>query len=225
MWHFLDDRVLFIPDSPDFPPNTFEFIPILLEEYQFDGVLIKIPMPENTYGGFDTWWALFPREKEVQLVQNTLKRAQEDTTYRAHIHGISLAESVELLRKYYKGQWYEDSLAKKYTLPKNVQVTASISLRHALWCEKDKRFLSTKDTTQNPFWMLSPPIRWSHDLRILQQALRMNIIMGIEVYPGDEKYITLLLEQEILSPFAISQMIEFWWKKYGWCPRKCIKKD
>jgi len=37
----------------------------------------------------------------------------------------------------------------------------------------------------------------------------MNIIMGIEVYPGDEKYITLLLEQEILSPFAISQMIEF----------------
>lgn len=83
-------------------------------------------------------------------MRNALKRAQEDTAYRAHILGISLAESVELLREYYRDQGYEDDLAKNYTLPKNVQVTASISLRHALWCEKDKRFLGTKNEAHPP---------------------------------------------------------------------------
>lgn len=43
----------------------------------------------------------------------------------------------------------------------------------------------------------------------------MNIIMGIDVYPGDELYINQLIEQEILSPFSVSQMIQFRWEKYG----------
>lgn len=92
-------------------------------------------------------------------------------------------------------------LAKNYLLPKNTQITASISLRHALWCEKDKRFLSTHDLHGKPHGMISPSLRTSHDLRALQQGLRMNCIMGIEVFPGDEYLIPQLLEQEILAPF------------------------
>lgn len=42
----------------------------------------------------------------------------------------------------------------------------------------------------------------------------MNIIMGIEVFPGDEKYIDILVQEEILPPFSVSQMIHFRWKKY-----------
>lgn len=100
MWQFLDDRVLFVPDSPP----GFEFIPIILEEYQFYGTLIKIPLPDSQYRGFDDWREYFPREEELSLVRNTLKTAKENPTYRGHIQGISLAESVELLREYYRDQ-------------------------------------------------------------------------------------------------------------------------
>lgn len=96
-----------------------------------------------------------------------------------------------------------------------MQITASISLRHALWCEKDKRFLGTKNSQSKHYGMVIPPIRGSHDLRILQQALRMNIIMGIEVYPGDEEHINTLVEKEILPPFSVGQMIRFRWEKYA----------
>lgn len=116
-------------------------------------------------------------------MRETIQKAQHDASYHGHIRGISLAESVDILREYYQGKGYEDTLAKNYTLPDTVQVTASISLRHALWCEKDKQFLHTKDLSQKPYGMTYPPIRGSHDLRILQQALRMNIILGIEVFP------------------------------------------
>jgi len=93
------------------------------------------------------------------LVRRTIQKAITDSSYRGHIHGISLAESAELLRDYYREQGYEDTLAKNYTLPDKIQVTASISLRHALWCEKDKKFLHTKDTYPKPLGMITPPIR------------------------------------------------------------------
>ncbi|MFA6080146.1 MAG: hypothetical protein WC753_01545 [Candidatus Gracilibacteria bacterium] len=218
MWRFFDKRVIFIPDTPD----GFEFSPLNLRGYRFDGDLVKIPISNCEYSCYDNWLGYFQREDERALVQYTLQKAEEDPQYRGHIQGISLSESVELLRAYYKKQGYEDDLAKNYTLPSTVQITASISLRHALWCEKDKRFLNTVDTAQNPYGKLSPPIRGSHDLRIIQQALRMNIIMGIEVFPGDEKYIDMLVEQEILPPFSISQMIRFRWQKYGWHPRESL---
>jgi hypothetical protein len=43
----------------------------------------------------------------------------------------------------------------------------------------------------------------------------MNIILGIEVSPGDEKYIDLLVTEEILPPFSVSQMITYRWEKLG----------
>jgi hypothetical protein len=42
----------------------------------------------------------------------------------------------------------------------------------------------------------------------------MNIILGIEVFPGDEHLIDRLVEQEILPPFSVSQMIRFRWEKH-----------
>ena len=150
MWRFFDDRMLFISESPE-NSGGFEFMPIILREYRFHGTLIKIPLPEDEYRGFDDWRAHFPQEEELSLVRHTLQMAQSDPTYRAHIQGISLAESIELLREYYRDCGYEDALAKNYILPLNIQITASVSLRHALWCEKDKHFLSTKDATHKPF--------------------------------------------------------------------------
>jgi hypothetical protein len=41
----------------------------------------------------------------------------------------------------------------------------------------------------------------------------MNIILGIEVFPGDEAYIDTLMTREILSPFSVSQMISYRWGK------------
>ena len=51
MWQLFDNRVLFVPDSS----FGFDFIPLTLKEYQFDGTLIKIPLPDDEYQGFDNW--------------------------------------------------------------------------------------------------------------------------------------------------------------------------
>ncbi len=50
---------------------------------------------------------------------------------------------------------------------------------------------------------------------MLQQALRMGIIMGIELEQGDVNFIYQLLTKQILSPFHIGQMTNFRWIKHG----------
>jgi hypothetical protein len=212
MWQFFDNKILYVSSGDPW----FAWVPFYVEKWGYSGDILPLPSRgTEKWNGYDSWVQLFPLDEEINLVRSIIKKAQEDASYRGHIRGISLAESVEILRDYYRAQGYEDSLAKNYTLPNTVQVTASISLRHALWCEKDKQFLNTKDISQRPYGMLSPPIRGSHDLRVLQQALRMNILLGIEVYPGDEQYLNMLIEREILPPFSVSQMIQFRWEKYG----------
>lgn len=128
-------------------------------------------------------------------------------------------------------------------------LTASLNLRHILWCEKDKEFLShnplleggeknqniergiykeinpppldklgappSRRRLREPLYALNPPLRSPHDLRALQQASRMGIIMGIEVFKGDEQYLSELLSREIFTPFQIAQFILFRWEKYG----------
>jgi len=217
MWRFFDTKILYVPDGSD----SFEWTPLVYDDWQFPGDILTVPHHSLTdWYGYDAWVMSFSAEEEISLVRETIKKAQQDPSYRGHIRGISLAESADILRDYYREQWYEDALAKNYTLPVTVQVTASISLRHALWCEKDKRFLETQDSSQKPYGMVSPPLRWSHDLRILQQALRMNIILGIEVFPSDKKYIDTLVEKEILPPFSVGQMIRFRWEKLVRLERK-----
>lgn len=63
-------------------------------------------------------------------------------------------------------------MTKNYSLPSNVLLTVSISLRHLLWCEKDKTFLSQKDSGNQPYYATIPPLRTPRDLRIIQQAAR-----------------------------------------------------
>ena len=147
------------------------------------------------------------------MVQRAI-HAVENTMQRIHIRGISMRERIDLIREYYSSRGYEDALAKNYSLPGNELLTVSVSLRHALWCEKDKHFLNTHDLKDLPYGQTCPPIRLPSDLRSLQQALRMNIVMGIEIYPGDEAHLSQLLEKQILSPFLIGQMSYFRWLKH-----------
>lgn len=125
---------------------------------------------------------------------------------RVHVNGISCIESVELIRRYYAELGYEDALAKNYLLPSDVFLTVSLSLRSVLWCEKDKHFLATKDPHNHSYYAIIPPLRSPRDLRALQQAARMNIIMGLEV-GCDELFIPTLLEQQILTVFQMTQLL------------------
>lgn len=88
---------------------------------------------------------------------------------RVHIRGISCIESVELIRHYYASLGYEDIFAKNYLLPDGVSLTVSLSLRSLLWCEKDKHFLTTKDSNNHSYYAVLPPLRSPRDLRALQQ--------------------------------------------------------
>lgn len=124
---------------------------------------------------------------------------------RVHITGISCIESVELIRRYYATLGYEDALAKNYLLPHDALLTVSLPLRSILWCEKDKNFLVNKDTNNHSYYALVPPLRSPRDLRALQQAARMGIIMSLDV-GCDESFIVNLLEQQILTVFQITQL-------------------
>jgi hypothetical protein len=62
---------------------------------------------------------------------------------------------------------------------------------------------------------MCPPLRTPADLRTIQQSLRMNICMGIEVPLGDELFLNQILEKQILTPFQLAQMTFFRWLKYG----------
>ena len=132
---------------------------------------------------------------------------------------MSSYESIALLREYYRDQGYEDVFAKNYNLPSTELLTASISLRHSLWCEKDKDFLGTRDDHGAQYGCTVPPLRSPADLRVLQQALRMGIVMGIEV-DSDSAFLPQILEKQILPPFHIGQMTCFRWEKHGFSGQK-----
>ncbi len=137
MWQFFDNKVLYIPDDSSY----FEWKPFEFQNWKFSGHIFTIRPYHDTWIGYDKWVQDFSLEEELTIVQTVIREAKKNPQYRAHIRGISLAESAELLRKYYREEGYEDSQAKNYALPPTAQVTVSITLRHALWCEKDKRFL------------------------------------------------------------------------------------
>ncbi len=66
-----------------------------------------------------------------------------------------------------------------------------------------------------PYYALVPPLRTPADLRSLQQATRMGIIMGIEVSPGDEIYISQIFSKQILTPFQLTQIVAYSWEHHG----------
>jgi dihydroorotase-like cyclic amidohydrolase len=151
----------------------------------------------------------FIRNEELSMIQNALQYAQIEKK-RVHIRGISTAEGLEAVREYYISKGYEDTLAKNYTLPPDEFLTVSVFLEQALWCEKDKDFLSNLLITSR---VLSP-IRSPRDLRSIQQALRMGIIMGIEVPHYCEEFLSDLLTKQILSPYQIGSCTSSLWLKH-----------
>lgn len=176
-------------------------------------LLFPMQLEEHT-SWYDAFVQYFPRDKEIDFVKNALLSLQ-DNPRRMHIRGISCAESMDLLYEYYSLQWYEDKEAKNYIIPEHELFTVSVSLRHILWCEKDKHFLSQRDAEHRPYYSINPPIRSPRDLRVIQQAARRGVVVGIEVIPGDNVYIVQLLEKQILTPFQLTQLIGFSWEKYG----------
>ncbi len=157
----------------------------------------------------------FSREDESEIVAETIEQVKLSPEKRIHICGISTAESVERIRAYYRECGYEDVLAKNYTLPLDVALTVSVSLGHTLWCEKDKTFLDSQGPDGTPYGRISPPLRSPHDLRSLQQGLRMGVILGIEISPREVQFLSEILKRQIIPPFLLSQMMFFRWQKYG----------
>jgi hypothetical protein len=48
----------------------------------------------------------------------------------------------------------------------------------------------------------------------------MGMCMGIEVFPGDEIYLTQILLKQISTPFQLAQMTFFRWIKHGFVGKK-----
>lgn len=220
--------------------NALSF-PILAPDWsKFPGECLSLERDYHDFRGYDDWVQSYPRAEEIDLITDTIASLRIHPR-RVHIAWISARESVEALREYYRELWYEDELAKNYTLPSGVLLTASTTLRHILWCEKDKEFLKSswslspcpspkergirkKKQTPSPLgrvgeglplYALTPPLRTPADLRSLQQGSRMGIIIGIEVFPGDESCIADIFSRQILTPFQMVQLLSYQWEQYG----------
>lgn len=172
-----------------------------------------LPNSSSSLKGYDDWTQQYARDDEIQAISDILE-SLHTTPRRIHIVGISCVESIELLRDYYASLGYEDQLAKNYILPPGTLLTVSISLRHLLWCEKDKTRLHTRDTQGRPYYAVVPPLRSPRDLRALQQAVRMGIIPCVDV-GQDTTYLPHLLERQILTPFQMVRSVGYAWRYHG----------
>ncbi|MBP7806426.1 hypothetical protein KA057_01955 [Candidatus Gracilibacteria bacterium] len=181
----------------------------------FPGSIFRVDNVLREYLGYDDWVSHFSREDEAKIVAEIIEQVKLFPGKRIHICGISTAESVERIRDYYRECGYEDVLAKSYTLPLEVALTVSVSFGHTLWCEKDKKFLDSHGSDGISHGRISPPLRSPHDLRSLQQGLRMGVILGIEIPPREVQFLPEILKRQIIPPFLLSQMICFRWQKYG----------
>lgn len=208
MWHVFAHQVIYEPHA-----DNIVKIPFFSPSWSAFSWEVWSITSEEEYLWYDDWVPRFSQQKEITLIQRAIHEARTNKT-RIHIRGISTRESIDLLREYYAEQGYEDDLAKNYTLSDQEPLTVSISLGHALWCSKDKHFLNTIHH-QKKQGNSVPPLRTPADLRTLQQALRMGIIMGVEILPGDELYLIQLLEKQILPLFHIGQMTAFRWGMHG----------
>ncbi|MBP7773966.1 hypothetical protein KA071_02645 [Candidatus Gracilibacteria bacterium] len=195
-------------------PGTTLSFPIFSPDYVLSpGELFSVTKREEQELGYDHWGQCFERDDEIQLIKDTLISLQKNPR-RIHIASISTAESVSLLAEYYSSLGYENTLSHSYILPANVLLTVSISLRHLLWCEKDKTFLQQKDTTGHSYYAIVPPLRTPRDLRALQQGARMGIISCVDV-SEDASFLVQILEKQILTPFQMTQIVGQNWEKYG----------
>lgn len=68
--------------------------------------------------------------------------------------------------------------------------------------------------TSRPYYAIVPPLRTSHNLRTIQQAVRMGMIPLVEVFPGDEQFLPICLEKELISLFQLGQVCGYNWEEY-----------
>jgi len=193
--------------------NVFSFSIFSPDYSTFSWEVFSLPFTLQSSRGYDDWVQKYPRDDEISAIKSILDSLDMHPR-RIHIAGISCIESVDLIRSYYASLWYEDSLAKNYILPSEALLTVSLSLRHILWCEKDKGFLRWKDTLDCPYYALVPPLRSPRDLRALQQSVRMGIVPCIDVGP-DESFLVDVLERQILTPFQMVRSISRGWSHHG----------
>lgn len=99
MWKFFDTKILYVADGSD----SFEWTPLVYDDCKYRGEILTVPSHTATdWEGYDAWIAFFSAEEEINLVKETIKKAKKDSSYRGHIRGISLAESADILRDYYR---------------------------------------------------------------------------------------------------------------------------
>jgi hypothetical protein len=207
MWFAQNNGISYRFGWDDFLLSTF------LPDYSsFSGEVMTIYPLLARRNGYDDWIQLYPKKNEIDTIAILLDSLQKNPR-RVHIAGVSCGESISLIRAYYDSLWYGDTLTSTYFLPRDTSLTVSISLRHLLWCDKDKDFLS-KAEDGCPYYAVVPPLRSPHDLRSLQQATRMGIIMGMDV-SNDTMFVPEILIKQILTPFELSQVLFYNWEKYG----------
>ena len=208
MHRYLSDRITYCE-------TDFHGVDFLVPDFTtFTGHIVQVSSFPSSYRGYDDWTNIFSRSDEMNLIRESISEVSLNPQKRIHIRGISTAESVELIRSYYRVCGYEDSLAKNYILPAPVSLTVSVSLTHVLWCEKDKNFLDSQYQGIS-YGEICPPVRSPHDLRALQQALRMGIIMGIEISSREHEFLSDLLARQVVSPFLLGRLLFYNWQKYG----------
>lgn len=211
MWYFLGNCLEYTNQDAR---NVFSS-EILSPDWDiFPGKVFSIESPIIWYKWYDDWVWHFDRSDDIKVVQDAL-RFVKDHKKRAHVRGISTREAVEEIREYYRQKWYEDAFAKNYSLPPNELFTVSVSLGQSLWCEKDKDFLQSKNSQNLYYYAHTPPFRSSADLRSLQQALRMGLIIGLEVPIIHEGFLSDLLKKQILTMYQIGTMTSMSWRKHG----------
>jgi hypothetical protein len=202
MWSVWLNSILYTSGS------DFVSFPVFSPDWSsFQGMIFSPSLPDISPGGFDDWVQQFPLEQEISLVQGGIARAKHGE--RIHIRGVSSSLAVELLREYYTAQGYRDQL-DRFSIPPEESLTVSISLPHFLWCDKDKEFLQ-KNTS---FYQISPPLRTSHDLRQIQQAVRMGVIPCIEI-GAESAYLSESITRELIPLFQLGQACRYNWEKYG----------
>jgi len=207
MWSAQNNSIRYIPGWHHLS------LPVFSPDYlSFSGEVITVYPLLETRNGYDDWVHLYPRQKELDTLVALLYSLQKNPR-RVHIAGVSCGESITLIREYYDSLWYGDTLTSTYLLPEDVFLTVSMSLRHLLWCEKDKHFLWRIENS-DPYYAIVPPLRSPHDLRSLQQATRMGIVMGIDVW-GDVEFLPEVFSRQILTPFQLSRFVCYNWEKFG----------
>jgi len=198
--------------------NEFIFPVLTWDIVQKHREIVTLSAQYNQCLWYDDWLQNYSRDTEIHFIEELLDSLSKKPRL-IHMAWISCEESITLIAQYYTKLWYHNSDTHQYEIPFDTPLTMSVSLRHILWCEKDKTFLSCIDSQNFPHYAVCPPLRSPGDLRSLQQWARQGLLVGVSCGHGDEKYLQEILMRHILTPFQLSQLVFYRWKNFWfvWC--------